>query len=256
MRGEVLYIFSMVIIAIFSLLFCFLLGRKVKEKYLRIFSAALLFTVFLWSLGRAFLVMASSKEVAIFWLKVSYTGSILMPLAFYLFICSFLNIGYRRIGFFPFLLLVIILLFVNFTPLFITEVKPKLCFRFYETSKSIFFYLFVLMYTAVLIWGHYKLLQAYKRTKSVRREQIKYIFLSSLVGFLPSSTTFPLAFDIPLYPLGVPFICFYPLVIAYAIIRHRLMDIRVAVTKAGIFFILYAIVLGIPFYVGYRTGSW
>jgi len=45
-------------------------------------------------------------------------------------------------------------------------------------------------------------------------------------------------------------------IIAYAIIKYHLMDIRVAITRAGIFLVLYTLVLGLPFYVGYKTHSW
>jgi signal transduction histidine kinase len=42
----------------------------------------------------------------------------------------------------------------------------------------------------------------------------------------------------------------------WASFRYRLMDIRVAVTRFGIFAIVYAIVLGIPFWIGYKYHLW
>jgi len=63
-------------------------------------------------------------------------------------------------------------------------------------------------------------------------------------------------FRIDIYPYSNFLIAVYPLIIAYAIIKYRLMDIRVALTRAGIFLVLYTAVLGIPFYVGYQTRSW
>jgi len=44
--------------------------------------------------------------------------------------------------------------------------------------------------------------------------------------------------------------------ISYAIVRHHLMDIRLAITKATIFFIIYLLTFIIPFYIGYMTKSW
>ncbi len=44
--------------------------------------------------------------------------------------------------------------------------------------------------------------------------------------------------------------------IGYTVIRYRLMDIRVAITRAGIFVFIYGAVLGVPFYIGYLTKSW
>lgn len=41
----------------------------------------------------------------------------------------------------------------------------------------------------------------------------------------------------------------------YAIVKYRLMDIKVAFTRAGIFLVVYTLVLGIPFIVLKHTGS-
>ena len=82
--------------------------------------------------------------------------------------------------------------------------------------------------------------------------QIKYVFWGSIIGFSGGSTTFLPVFRIKVFPLGNFFIVLYIVVIAYAIIKHRLMDIRVFVSKAVAFLISYPIFLGIPFYFAYR----
>lgn len=44
------------------------------------------------------------------------------------------------------------------------------------------------------------------------------------------------------------------LMLTYAIIKFRLMDIRIAVTRAGIFLCVYTLVLGVPFWMGIHRG--
>ena len=39
-------------------------------------------------------------------------------------------------------------------------------------------------------------------------------------------------------------------------INHRLLDIRIVFTRAGIFLAIYAVMLGLPFVVGFKTGQW
>ena len=64
-------------------------------------------------------------------------------------------------------------------------------------------------------------------------------------------------FRIDIYPYcSALFLGIYPLIIVYAIIKYRLMDIHVAITRIGIFSILYVLLLFIPFYIGYQTKSW
>ena len=58
-----------------------------------------------------------------------------------------------------------------------------------------------------------------------------------------------------IYPFGyisaLGFIIFF----GVAIIKYRLMDIRVAVTRTTIFILVYALVLGIPIWLYFKTGS-
>ena len=58
------------------------------------------------------------------------------------------------------------------------------------------------------------------------------------------------------YPLG-----FIPAIISlgiftYTILKYHLLDIRIALTRAGIFIIVYLFVLGIPFLLGYKYDQW
>jgi len=61
------------------------------------------------------------------------------------------------------------------------------------------------------------------------------------------------------YPIGVIFILIYLFVQAIAIIKYRLLDVKVAVTRLGIFLSVYTLVLGIPFWIGFKllnSGTW
>jgi signal transduction histidine kinase len=58
-----------------------------------------------------------------------------------------------------------------------------------------------------------------------------------------------------IYPWGTSLISFYVLIISYAIVKHHLMDIRLALTKAGIFLSVYVLTLGFPFWVAYKSNS-
>ncbi|MFQ5680663.1 MAG: sensor histidine kinase [Candidatus Omnitrophota bacterium] len=63
-------------------------------------------------------------------------------------------------------------------------------------------------------------------------------------------------YGINFYPIGVFFIIASFSVIAYAIVKYRLLDIKIAITRTGIFACVYGLVLGLPFWVGSHTRSW
>ncbi|MBU0710175.1 MAG: GAF domain-containing protein, partial [Candidatus Omnitrophica bacterium] len=55
-----------------------------------------------------------------------------------------------------------------------------------------------------------------------------------------------------LNPYGTYLVAFYAIVVASAIMKYRLMDITVAITRAGIFIIVYTLVIGLPFAAAFR----
>jgi GAF domain-containing protein len=89
--------------------------------------------------------------------------------------------------------------------------------------------------------------RSYRKLSGLKRNQIKYVFLGTAIGFLGGSTNYPLWYGIPILPVGNILVSVYVLLIAYTIVRYRFMDINLVITRAGIFIVVYSVVLGIPF---------
>ncbi len=87
-----------------------------------------------------------------------------------------------------------------------------------------------------------------KRDESsqIKYMRIKYVLFGSIVGNI-SVIDFLGNYGINFPPLGFIFIFIYPFIFSYAILRYRLMDITIAITRTGIFIAVYSLVLGIPF---------
>jgi len=88
---------------------------------------------------------------------------------------------------------------------------------------------------------------------------MKYLILGMAIGFIGCHVCFLPVFRFKIYPYLNILIAFYTIPICYAIIKYRLMDIKLAVTRAGIFIFVYALVLGIPVWIGLRLlgkGPW
>jgi len=76
--------------------------------------------------------------------------------------------------------------------------------------------------------------------------QIKYLFLALFVYNFASVDFLP-NYGLEIYPLGYLPAFIFLIVIGYTIIRYRLMDISLAITRTSIFIATYSLILGIPF---------
>jgi len=216
------------------------------------------FCVAIYGFGAYMVSNAEDAGGAILWWQISYVGVILIPFLFVCFIYEFL--GIRR-SFFIILhgLATIVFLFANFISrqLFIYDVT--LFFIGWKIVKPLYFvypvgpllFIFILFsFFGAVIYAHYELIKRYKHVSGVRRSQIKYFFLATAIGFIGGATAFLPCFNIEFYPIFNFTVCLYPLIMTYAIFKYRLMDIRVVVTRAGIFAFVYILVLGLPFIMG------
>ena len=86
----------------------------------------------------------------------------------------------------------------------------------------------------------------FREPKGVRRTQIGLITLGFLVAFLGSFDYLPKFIDYPVLPLGFLAILFWILVVAYAIIRYRAMDIETVIHKT-LMWLLTTLVAIVPF---------
>ena len=108
----------------------------------------------------------------------------------------------------------------------------------------------LLQFSLNIVYAHILLWQAIEKSSGIKRNQLKYIFLGTLSGFIGGSTNYFLWYKIPIPPYLNSLVSFYVLSVAYSIFKYRLMDIRLALSRASVFVSVYTFVLGIPFALG------
>ena len=182
-------------------------------------------------------------------------GAIFIPALNFHHICALLNIcsQKKKILIFAYIFCVISFLF-NLTPLFVKSVGQKLWFKYWPDA-GIVYVPFLTIWSWLLYYYIYIIIKSLHNSIGEKKNQLRYILAGTIVGWCGGITNFPLWFNIPIPPIGNILISAYIAIVAYAIIRYRLMDIKIAITRAGIFLIVYTFVLGIPFIVFGRTGS-
>ncbi|RKY35216.1 MAG: hypothetical protein DRP69_02310 [Candidatus Duberdicusella sinuisediminis] len=212
----------------------------------------------IWSVGMFIEITSTTKEGAFWTAKIFYFAVFFIPVFYSHFILSLFNLysQYKKFIYLGYGL-GILLSILNFANLVIIDVHPiPDLFINYFAKPGPFYHFFLFIFGIYAFIPNLAIFKHYRALKPYSQNQYKYIFAASLLAFMGGSTSYLPVFNIKFYPYPNFLVSLYPLIIAYAIIKHRLMDIKVAITRAGIFAFVYSLVLGIPFIIGYLTKSW
>jgi len=224
----------------------FVFFKKGKDN-VAISYALLTISFFVWIFGLGMEIISPNKYWGLFWNRWLYSGAIFIPTFFIHFIQAYLHKIKIKLLIFAYTISTILLVF-NFTPLFVKDVVPKGSFN-YASVPGIVFPFFVLYFFIVIIYSFYIIIQEYKYSFGVRRNQLKFLIIASVIGFSGGSTNYLLVFDIMnVPPIGNYFITLYLFILSYAIIKHRLMDINI-VFKKGTTYVLLLLLLFIPSFI-------
>ncbi|MGB7573783.1 MAG: ATP-binding protein [Thermodesulfobacteriota bacterium] len=200
-------------------------------------------SISLWSWGMFGRDVSTEKTTALFFVRLCYVGSIFIPAFYFHFVNSLIELRQNRLILLFYALAFIFLAF-NFTPFFIKDVKPILSFRYYGVPGPIYPF-FAVSQLVAMPYGHYILFRRFKYAKGQTRNQIRYVLIAAIIGFLGAMTTFLPVFNIEVFPFGFYFVSAYVIIISYAIARHRLMDIHI-VLKTGTTYALLIFLLFVP----------
>ncbi|MCP4651922.1 MAG: hypothetical protein GY858_00860, partial [Candidatus Omnitrophica bacterium] len=140
-------------------------------------------------------------------------------------------------------------------PFFIRDVLCLTNFRFIA-DPAIGWYLYIGFYFTFASLTLWEIFNAFKRLSGDRGEQLKYFLMASVAIVVAGSAYFLIVFNQAFIPIDHSLTIAYGVITAYAILKHQLLDIRVAITRVGIFTIVYGAILGISFYLGYFTKNW
>lgn len=242
---DLFWLISMFLIALssFGTTLFFIYKGIYKNKIEGKWATFSLLFIGIWSLGRFFFGLCTTKQAAFLWVKVSYFGSIGIPLFFLGFVNFYIGKNKKKSPFLKICFLFAVLLWVlNLTSYFIADLIPKMHFKFFDVAGGAYF-LFILFYSIFIPVGFYDLFKELGVSKGSRKNQIKYLATAYGLGFIGASTAFLLVYDFPIYPFGIIFIPTFPLILGYAIITEHLLDIEVVIRRSLVFAGLFAAIV-------------
>lgn len=189
--------------------------------------------------GISWAIMAPIKEEipALFWTRMLNFGAIFIPIFFLHWILSLLEVEKEKnnkiVLFIGYLLTFLFALFA-FSPYFlIVKLKPH--FFYYPDPGILHPFYLIFGYFGLVGYGIYNLFKSYKKASDCKKAQIKYVLMGSALGFGGGATNYFLFYNIPIPPFGNPLVAVGFGILAYAVIVHRLMDIKIVVSRFLIF---------------------
>ena len=215
-----------------------------------------------WKIGS---IPYGEKKLAFFWGHIAEIGMIAMPIFFLHFVHLWLGIKKKWPLFLAYAYGVFFL-----TLDFLGMARglqeslfffPDLVWRFnsfyYKTGlRSIPFDIYLILWWVIFSYSFYEAWRCYKKSSGIKKLQIKYFILATVISLLGGLASW-LSLFVNFYPYLNFFSGFYPIMMSYAIVKYRLMDIKMIMGEIGIYFLSFLVALSYSlffFFLNQRIG--
>src|SRR5574337_1281552 len=241
--GFAYFLFVSSINALLALLVYF---RNRHHLVNRLFAASVIGVVF-WTISDSFLHLTAGTRAGLFWGEMTFASASLIPVSFLAFAKAFPSAQkfHRHFVLSAFGAVGILFFFTSFTSLIVSEVR-------YDDYELVLSYGklypgFALYFLLCFATSFYMLWKKYHVVQGIEQLRMRYLFLGTLVAVAGAAATnlvIPLIFRTSRFSwFGPVFTVFAFGFIAHAIIRHRLMNIRLVIRK-GVIYLLAATIAG------------
>ena len=199
--------------------------------------------VAVWGAGLAVVgVRNLSIENAAFVWKLSQSDGFFVPVIFMHLILEVCEVKRRKLLIFAYSQAAVFVVLTWFNKL---GYRLDYVFNsfYYVRAENFAYTAMSILWFSSLIYGFYMLVKTFLMARGIKRKQLMYLIIAMFIGFFGGVSHFYLSFGIMVYPFPET-IVIYILITAYAIFRHRLLNVEVIVKKTLVFTGLLASIFG------------
>jgi signal transduction histidine kinase len=188
----------------------------------------------IWGFGALLVSISKDKESAFLYWKLAHVGIIFIPILYFHVSVVFCNLLNKKI---LFLLYVIFSLFLlsNISNMLFQKNLRFVFSSFYYIKPTILYYVFFCIWALIALAGILNYVFSYYRFTGIKKIQIKYFIFATIFGFSGGLMNFLPVFHIDIFPYGNLLVPLFPIVVTYAILRYRLMDINLIIKKGMVY---------------------
>lgn len=213
----------------YSLLLFIVVWRAPKTRPVHAFILYLI-SMAVWSLGSFLMHAESPFGTVLFWNKVLVTGAMAMPILFYSFVRTFLEIRGQKIWLYLGAVFFISVFILNTMGFFVKEIYVSEGFSHFKMGPVGYFGF--MSWFPFIGLAAFNLVQGYRKTKdSFYRNRLKYLLIGVLAigaGITTNLTKWAG------YPLDISINIINALLIAYVIFRYKLIVLTPAIAAESI----------------------
>lgn len=186
--------------------------------------SAMSYVIGIWALGLYLTINADTYDKALFWGRFhNYVAILIIPL-FVHFVDLLLGKRSKLATWSYVFFVALMALNLIFYERFVASVRGIGDFKYYVEAGDLY-WVFLSSYFLFTTLGSIKLALALPKTRGIKRKQFLYVLTAFSIGFVAGGTTFPMVFGINWYPFGLGMVVVYVLLITYAIVHHRVLEV-------------------------------
>jgi signal transduction histidine kinase len=247
MNSLIFYIITHFITAAVSFLVAIIVWSKNKKNITHITLSLFSLSVFFWAIFYSIWLLSNSKESAFFWARALNLAATFIPIFLFHWILCFLDLAKKRrflIWFYYFVTLVFS--FFSYSEGYIKLLKPEGIFPYWPKGGFIYLIFIIIVWLPIFLYSFFLLIKEIKKRRAISQQQVIYVLIGLIIGFLGGSTNYLLVFDLSeMPPVLSSFVIFFPVFFSYSIIRYRLMNIKFILRSSSVYLLSLTVIFGL-----------
>lgn len=214
---------------------------KGARTYLKTVFALFCLSISIWLFGFSAMYLSPDKNIALIWARIGFYGVLFIPTLAYHFILIFTQSKKRFLltTLYAYSIPILLLISTNY----IYKDIAIYFWGYYPVAGSLYF-IFVIAFFCIFTWSVILLffaLHDYKKKNNiVKAQQTKYVIAAFIIA-IPATMDYIIKYKIEIYPYGYIMTLIFISILAYAIVKHKLLDINIVIRKT----LIYSLLIGI-----------